>query len=293
MKIKELIKREKSILSLEFFPPKTKEDEDQLFETVAKLEFLNPNFVSVTYGAGGGTLKNTKWVVKRIHKETTLTVMPHLTCINQSTLELRNILNEYSQIGIENVLVLRGDPPKELPKLYLKYGKCFAKDLVRLAASLNAFSIGVAVYPEGHIESPNLEMDMIHTKEKIDAGADFAITQMFFNNRFFYDFIERAEKIGINIPIIPGIMPITDIEKIRRFSQICGATLPVSLANRMENASSEDVKKMGIDFATRQCEDLSNNGIHYFHFYTLNHSKAVTEIIHNINLDKKCAALSA
>jgi len=293
MKIKELIKREGGIFSLEFFPPKTKEVEDQLFETIAKLESTNPAFVSVTYGAGGSTLKNTRDVVKRIHEETPLTVMPHLTCINQSTPELINILNEYMQLGIENVLALRGDPPRGLPKLYLEDGGCYAKDLVRLAASLNAFSIGVAVYPEGHIESPSLEIDMIYTKEKIDAGADFAITQMFFDNRFFYEFVERAEKIGIDIPIIPGIMPITDVEKIKRFSQICGATLPVSLISRMENASLEDVKRIGIDFATRQCEDLRNNGIRHFHFYTLNRSEAVAEILYNLTLDKRAVTLHA
>lgn len=293
MKIKELIKREGRTLSLEFFPPKTKEDEDRLFKAIAKLESLNPTFVSVTYGAGGSTLKNISHIVKRIHEETLLTVMPHLTCINQSTPELINVLNEYMQLGIENVLALRGDPPRGLPRLHLEDEGCYAKDLVKLTASLNAFSIGVAVYPEGHIESPSLEMDMIYTKEKIDAGADFAVTQMFFDNRFFYEFIERAEKIGIDIPIIPGIMPITDIEKIKRFSQICGATLPVSLVSRMENASLEDVKRIGIDFATRQCEDLWNNGIRYFHFYTLNRSETVTEILHNLALDKRCAALHA
>jgi methylenetetrahydrofolate reductase (NADPH) len=293
MKIKELIRREGGTISFEFFPPKTKADEDRLCEAIKGLKGLNPGFVSVTYGAGGGNLKNTMHVVKRIHDETPLTVMPHLTCVNQSKPELMSILNEYRQIGVENILALRGDPPRGMPEPQQVTKGCYAKDLVALAASLNAFSIGVGVYPEGHIESPSLEMDMIYTKEKIDAGADFAITQMFFDNRFFYDFMERAEKIGIDIPVIPGIMPVTDLERVKSFCQICGATLPASLVSKMQNASPEDMRKIGIDFTTRQCEDLSNHGVRHFHFYTMNRSEAVTEILRNLALDKRLTALPA
>jgi methylenetetrahydrofolate reductase (NADPH) len=293
MKIKELIKREGGTMSFEFFPPKTKEDEGRLFKEINRLEILNPDFVSVTYGAGGGNLKNTMHVVRRIHDETPLAVMPHLTCVNQSKPELAGILNEYRQIGVENILALRGDPPRGMPEPQQVTKGCYAKDLVALAASLNAFSIGVAVYPEGHIESPSLEMDMIYTREKINAGADFAITQMFFDNRFFYDFMERAEKIGIDIPIIPGIMPVTDIERVKSFCQICGATLPASLVSKMQNASPEDMRKIGIDFTTQQCEDLSNHGIRHFHFYTMNRSEAVTKILRNLALDKRLTALPA
>jgi len=214
MKIKELIARQGKSISFEFFPPKTKEGEDQLFETIAKLESLNPTFVSVTYGAGGGTLKNTRHVVLRTKQETSLAPMPHLTCVDQNKDELKKILEDYKGQGIENVLALRGDPPKGREKFIPpKNGFCYAIDLVKLTVSVDGYSIGVAVYPEGHVESPSLEMDMAYAKQKIDAGADFAITQMFFDNRFFYDFMERVEKAGISIPIIPGIMPVTDIEK--------------------------------------------------------------------------------
>ena len=290
MRIKELIERQGRSVSFEFFPPKNDEGEAQLFETIRRLESLNPTFVSVTYGAGGGTLRNTSRVIKRIEEETSLTPMPHLTCVGQSQEELKGILRDYQTMGVENVLALRGDPPKGTTELISKNGLCYARDLVQLAASFNAFSIGVAVYPEGHIEAPNLETDLLYAKQKIDAGADFAITQMFFENRFFYHFLERAERIGISVPIIPGIMPITDMGRIKRFSQMCGATLPAHLMDLMENATSpEETRKLGIDFATRQCEDLWRNGIRYFHFYTLNRVEAATEILGNLDL---CPVLS-
>jgi methylenetetrahydrofolate reductase (NADPH) len=294
MKIKELIAKQERGISFEFFPPKTREDEDQLFKAIAELESFSPAFVSVTYGAGGGTLKNTRQVILRIKRETSLTPMPHLTCVDQSADELKDILEDYKEQGIENVLALRGDPPKGTEKFVAPpNGFCYAIDLVELGVSVGGYSIGVAVYPEGHIESPSLEMDMHYTKQKIDAGADFAITQMFFDNRFFYDFMERAEKAGINVPIIPGIMPITDIEKIKRFSQISGATLPPSLVERMQKAKSADeARQFGIDFTTGQCQDLWRNGVRYFHFYTLNRSQTVTEILRNLGLVGVASSLS-
>jgi methylenetetrahydrofolate reductase (NADPH) len=287
MKIGQTIQEKGKSLSFEFFPPKDQSGEEQLFETIAKLNTLNPTFVSVTYGAGGGTLKNTRHVVLRIHRETSLVPMPHLTCVDQSKGELKNILEDYKRLGIENVLALRGDPPKGMERFVPpRDGFCYAKDLVALAASLSAFSIGVAVYPEGHIESPNLEMDMHYTKQKIDAGADFAITQMFFDNHFFYSFLERAQKASIHIPIIPGIMPIMNVSRIEQFSQRCGAKLPVHLVQKLDKVRSSDqaAKKVGIEIATEQCADLLKNGVNCFHFYTLNRSEAVSEIVNNLGL---------
>ncbi|MDG7041738.1 MAG: methylenetetrahydrofolate reductase [NAD(P)H] [Nitrososphaerota archaeon] len=283
MKIKDIIKTKGESLSFEFFPPKNKEAENELFEAIGKLEHFAPTFVSVTYGAGGSTLKNTIHVVERIKQETSLMPMPHLTCMNQSKEELTRILQSYQSLGIKNVLALRGDPPKEMAAPLPRDGLCYARDLVQLVASFDSFSIGVAVYPEGHIEAISPEMDLLYTKQKIDAGADFAITQMFFDNRYFYDFMERAERIGINIPIIPGIMPITDTAKIKKFCQSCGAILPIDLVHRLEKAASPDeVRKIGLEFATKQCEDLRSNGIRYLHFYTLNRADAVAEILRNL-----------
>lgn len=287
MKIGDIISEKRKSLSFEFLPPRDEAEEAQLFDTIRKLASLNPTFVSVTYGAGGGTLKNTRRVVTRVKRETSLIPMPHLTCVDQNNDQLKSILEDYRNLGIENVLALRGDPPKGTEKFTPpKNGFCYAIDLVKLAVSLDAFSIGVAVYPEGHIESPSLEMDMYYTKQKIDAGADFAITQMFFDNRFFYGFLERAKKTAISIPIIPGIMPIMDINRIKRFSQLCGATLPEHLVQRFEmiGSSAEDAKKIGIELATEQCRDLIENGIRYFHFYTLNRSEAVIKIANNLGL---------
>jgi methylenetetrahydrofolate reductase (NADPH) len=289
MKIGDVIKTRGSSLSFEFFPPKDAAAEARLFRTITNLKGYQPTFVSVTYGAGGGTLRNTRKVILRIKEETSLTPMPHLTCVEQSASALDRILLDYKWNGIENVLALRGDPPKGT-KEFVPHpeGYCYAIDLVRLVVTVGGYSIGVAVYPEGHSEAPDLETDMYYTKQKINTGADFAITQMFFDNRFFYKFMERVERAGITIPIIPGIMPITDIEKIKRFSQMAGATLPKSTVGPMEKAASpEEAFKMGIDFATKQCEDLSQNGVKYFHFYTLNQSQAVTEIVNNLGYTKK------
>jgi len=289
MKIGDIIKARGSSLSFEFFPPKDTAAEDRLFQTITDLKGYQPTFVSVTYGAGGGTLRNTRKVIVRIKKETSLVPMPHLTCVEQSHKDLDNILQDYKKNGIENVLALRGDPLKGTDKFVAHPdGYCYAIDLVRLVVTVGGYSIGVAVYPEGHTEAPDLETDMYYTKQKINAGADFAITQMFFDNRFFYNFMERAGKAGITIPVIPGIMPITDIEKIKRFGKMTGATLPRSIVEPMEKAASpEEALKLGIEFATKQCENLNQNGVKYFHFYTLNQSQAVTEIVNNLGFTKK------
>jgi len=286
MKIGDIIKERGSSLSFEFFPPKDEAGEARLFQNITKLAALAPTFVSVTYGAGGGTMKNTSRVIGRIKRESSLTAMPHLTCVYQSKGELRKILEDYKGEGIENVLALRGDPPKGTGKFVApKDGFCYGIDLVTLAVDVGGFSIGVAVYPEGHAESPSLEMDMYYTKQKIDAGADFAITQMFFDNRNFYQFLERAEKDGITIPIIPGIMPISDLARIQKFSQMCGATLPGSIVHRLEKAGADEAKKVGIEVATEQCADLLEHGVRYFHFYTLNQSDAVSQIASNLGLE--------
>lgn len=287
MNIRDIIEQRGSSLSFEFFPPKTQEAEPRLFDEIKRLECFRPSFVSITYGAGGSTRRSTKRIVERIVRQRSLTVMPHLTCIGQGQDEVAAILRDYQQLGIENILALRGDPPKEPTGSFADDGHCHASDLVRLARSFDGLSIGVAVYPEGHVEAPSLETDMFYTKQKIEAGADFAITQMFFDNRFFYGFMEKAEKAGIRIPIIAGIMPITDIQKMRQFCQTCGSTLPSSLVHRMESAGSlVEVERMGIDFATRQCEDLWQNGVRLFHFYTLNRSEVVTEVLRNLSLER-------
>jgi methylenetetrahydrofolate reductase (NADPH) len=287
MKIRDIIKQQERSLSFEFFVPKSEEGESLLVENMRRLEALSPTFVSVTQSAMGNSPKNSRRMVTRIKKETSLEPMPHVVCVDQSKGELRNALEAYTTIGVENILALRGDPPQGISEFHpAEDGFSHAKDLVELAASLKSFSIGVAAYPEGHIEAPSMEADMIHLKEKVDAGADFIITQMFFQNRFLYDFMERARREGIHIPIIPGIMPVTDIGKIKRFSQVCGATLPVALLEKMEKVadSPEDARRTGIEFTIKQCDDLLKSGIRYFHFFTLNQADVVMQILNNFDL---------
>ena len=290
MRIGELLERRKRSLSFEFFPPKDDLGEVNLFETIHSLEHFKPTFVSVTYGAGGGTLKNTRHVAERIIEETSLNPMPHLTCINQSREDLVAILNDYKTMGIDNILALRGDPPVSRDGTPVSsIGKFFARDLVRWVAGLGGYSIGVAVYPEGHGESPDLEQDILYTKEKIDEGAEFGVTQMFFDNRLFYNFMERAERVGIKIPIIAAIMPITDISRIQQFCQRCGATLPDFCVKRFGDKplSKQEAIDIGIELASEQCEDLMKNGVKYLHFYTLNKDESVAGVIKNLGLQEK------
>lgn len=289
MRIGELLKKRGKSLSFEFFPPKDDLGEVNLFESIHSLESFKPTFVSVTYGAGGGTLKNTRHVAERIIEETSLNPMPHLTCINQSRAELEAILNDYKMMGIDNILALRGDPPSNKDgSPPVQKGEYFARDLVRWVDSVGGYSIGVAVYPEGHGESPDLEKDMLYTKEKIDAGAEFAITQMFFDNRFFYNFMERAERVGIGIPVIPAIMPISDVSRIQQFCQRCGASLPDACIKRFGDKplTKQEAIQIGIELASEQCADLMKNGVNYFHFYTLNKDESVAGIIRNLGLQK-------
>jgi len=287
MKISELLRQVNRSISFEFFPPKTKEGEEALFKTIKELEHINPTFVSVTYGAGGSTRDRTRNIVKKIHERTSLTVMAHLTCIGHTKKELLEILQDYRNIGIQNILALRGDIPVNVENFHIPEDGCkFANELVELIRTEfnDWFSIGVAAYPEGHPESPNLERDVYYFKKKVEAGADFAITQMFFDNRYFYDYLELCEKEGIDIPIIPGIMPITNFKQIRKFALMCGATIPEPLVKKLEKVQdkNEEVEKIGIEFAVKQCEDLLENGVKGLHFYTLNKSKATIEIYNQI-----------
>jgi methylenetetrahydrofolate reductase (NADPH) len=284
LKIGEILRSGIFSVSFEFFPPKTEEGERELFETIRNLEHISPTFVSVTYGAGGSTRDRTKRIVEKIHKETHLTVMAHLTCIAHSKQEILSILEEYRKMGIENILALRGDIPKnfEPPADACKY----AYELVMLIREnfKEAFSIGVASYPEGHPESPNMEWEIRYFKEKVFAGADFSITQMFFVNDYYYRFVELCQKEGVHIPIIPGIMPITNFKQVSKFASMCGATIPDKLVKRLEPYADnqEETTKIGVEFAIKQCEDLLDNGIPGLHFYTLNKSKATMQIYHAV-----------
>jgi len=282
MKIPDIIKEKELSISFEFFPPKTEQGERTLFDSIEKLSSFDPSYVSVTYGAGGSTREKTISIVERIKKNTSHTVIPHLTCIGSGKEEIREILDKYESMGIENILALRGDPPMgvtEIPQV--EDGLDYAKDLISFIKSNYGFSMGAAVYPEGHRESSTLEADLLYTREKANAGADFFITQMFFDNTFFYSFLERTGKLGIDIPIIPGIMPVTNLKKIRQLAIMCNASIPSKLNELiyMYENSPEDSRKAGIDFTAEQCRNLKENGVKYFHFYTLNLWEVSSEII--------------
>lgn len=282
MKIKEIFIKKNKGISLEFFPPKSAAGKDSFMKVVNELKQHDPLYVSVTYGAGGSTQDRTSNTLKWIKQESELTVMSHLTCIGASETSMDDLLKDYMANDIDNVLALRGDPPKDVKDFDLTAGEFkYAKDLVGFVKKYGYFSTAVAVYPEGHIESPTIEKDMEYTKQKVDAGADFGITQMFFDNRYYYEFMERAKKTGINIPILPGIMPVSDLNKIREFASFCKTTIPAALEDKMAPYldNPEAMKKAGIEYAVNQCEDLLKNGVKYLHFYTMNKSEAVSSII--------------
>lgn len=283
MKISDKFKDRRQGISFEFFPPRSVSGKESFMKVVHDLKAFDPLYVSVTYGAGGTTQDRTMNTLKWLKQETGLAVMSHLTCIGATEASLSALLKEFQIIGIDNILALRGDPPKNAPDFDPARGEFqYAGDLVRfIRKKSGSFSIAVAVYPEGHGQSPSIEKDMEYTKQKIDAGADFAITQMFFENGHYYRFLDRAAALGIAIPIIPGIMPIVDCRKIVEFAGLCNTTVPKEVLDRMEPVLDlpEEMRKLGVEFASRQCEDLMKHGVNYFHFYTMNRADSVIEIL--------------
>ena len=285
MRIIEILQRNQPMFSLEFFPPKTEGEMTELFETLREAKKLQPGFISVTYGAGGGTQDKTIEIVKRAKREIGLESMAHLTCVGHSKQEIKGLLDEISTSGIENVVALRGDPPKGEPRFVPHpHGFRYASELTAFIRGSYSLCVAVAGYPEGHIESPDKETDWNHLQEKVDAGADFIITQLFFDNRHFFAFEKRMRERGVKVPIIPGIMPITNYDQILRFTRICGATIPDQLVKDLEPIQNnlDAVHRCGVKHAIRQCQELLDHGVVGIHFYTLNKSKATWEIIRSL-----------
>jgi methylenetetrahydrofolate reductase (NADPH) len=289
MKIRDLFHSQAQTFSFEFFPPKTPEDAAELFTRARELQPLGPSFISVTYGAGGSTRRNTIDLVCRMQAELGMLGMAHLTCVGHSQAELRDVLTELKERGIENVMCLRGDPPRgQATFVPAPDGFSHAAELVSLARSLGDFCIGVAGYPEAHPECPDKRLDLEHLKAKVECGADFVTTQLFFDSRDYFDFCERARRIGIPHRIIPGIMPITNYRQIVRFTQMCGATIPAVLHRRLEPVAddSQAVLEIGVDWAWRQCEELLASGAPGIHFYTMNRSLATQRIFERLRESK-------
>jgi methylenetetrahydrofolate reductase (NADPH) len=275
--------------SFEFFPPKTDEGERNLGRALAELSRLNPTFVSVTYGAAGSTTSKRKTIdiVKHLRRDYGMEAMAHFTCVGATTGELRAMLDTMRDAGIENVLALRGDPPPgETEWTATEGGLSYSRELIELIRDEYDFAIGAACFPEVHIHAADAESDLRYLKEKVAAGARFLITQLFFDNQCYYEFVPRAREIGIDVPIIPGIMPITDFGQIKRITGMCGATIPDRLLHELELRGDQpgSVTDLGVAYATLQCADLLANGAPGIHFYTLNRSPATRAILSALRL---------
>jgi len=268
--------------SFEFFPPKTDEGVENLLTTARTLRVLEPAFVSITYGAGGSTRARTLEVAKRMKRELDLEVMAHVTCVGHTRAELRALFAEIHAAGIENVMALRGDPPRgEAAFTPTEGGFRYATELIAMLHEEFAFSLGAAVYPEKHPEAASFEDDLANAVRKVQAGARFLVTQLFFDNEAYFRFVERARAAGIDVPIVPGIMPITNYEQIARMTKMCGASIPGPLLGELETraADAQGITDLGVAYCALQCSDLLQRGAPGIHFYTLNRSPSTRAVV--------------
>jgi methylenetetrahydrofolate reductase (NADPH) len=286
--VRELIDAGEKSFSFEFFPPKDEAGERQLWTALRELEALHPTFVSVTYGAGGSTRDRTVRVTHRIAADTSMTPLAHLTCVGHSRETLRSVIGAYADAGVRNVLALRGDPSDGPTAPYVPHpeGFNYAVELVEMVKSLGDFCVGVAAFPEGHPSAESLDADARVLAEKARAGAEFAITQLFFRADDYFRLADRVEALGVDIPIIPGIMPITNLAQIRRMTELSGADLPAEIVERVSRHGDDAaaVRREGIQIATELCDTLLTGGAPGLHFYTLNRSKATREIYANLRI---------
>ena len=287
MKLADLYARPGLTLSVEFFPPKTDKGEENLFNEIEIIKRLNPAFYSVTYGAGGSTREKTVELVDRIHRESCLEVMCHLTVVGQSKDEARSILKKLKHKGIENLIALGGDPPQGMAD-WRPHPDGFhhAVELVREAVALGGFSVAVAGFPEVHPRAVSRAADLKYMRDKIDAGAVAIITQLFFDNDDYYRYVEDVRKLGITVPIVPGVLPILSAPQVRRFTALCCAKIPAPLERELAKVENDDdaAVKLGIEYASRQCEALIKFGAPGIHFYSLNKSLSLRAICKNLCL---------
>ena len=286
MKIKDILKENRTI-SCEFFPPRDADGIPNVLRVIDRVGAFSPDFVSVTYGAGGSTRAFTEEITMHVKLETDLEVMAHLTCVGQSKDEIHGVLERLDRAKVDNVIALRGDPPRgHTDFIPTEGGFTHSTDLIRHIKRNFQFGIAAACYPEGHTESPNLGTDLKYAKLKVDEGADFLITQLFYDNNDFFDFVDRAQKIGINVPVVPGILPILSAPQIRRFTGLCGAKIPPALDQELDKYGEDDnaVRELGIEYATEQVQELWDSGVPGIHFYVLNRSYSVSKILSNLEL---------
>lgn len=276
------------VISFEIFPPKNDEDGSKLEKLIGHLDILkkySPVFISLTYGAGGTTQNSSLNIIKKIQKELNLSVMPHFTCVGTSRESVKKYLDDILSLGIKNILALRGDIPDGIKQTNSDFR--YANELVDFIKSQTQLSIGVAGYPEGHIDCADLSVDLDNLKLKVDAGADAIYTQMFFDNAKFFSFVQKAKDIGIAIPIIPGILPIMNYHQLERMLSMARVTVPASLMNKLEKFkdNSDDIKKIGMEFALLQCQQLLDSNVAGLHFFTLNTSNSICQILDNLKLE--------
>ena len=286
MKIKNILKARKTI-SCEFFPPRDAEGIPAVLRAVERIRGYNPDFVSVTYGAGGSTRAFTEEITTTLKRETDLEVMAHLTCVAQSREEVHQVLERLDAAGLENLIALRGDPPRgQTDFVPVEGGFQYATELLQHVRENFDFGLAAACYPEGHTESTDLMTDISYAKLKVDRGAEFLITQLFFDNQDLFRMVERAEKAGIDVPIVPGILPILSTAQIRRFTALCGAKIPAALDRQLDKFAEDNdaVRELGIEHATEQVRELWDQGVPGVHFYVLNRSYSVSNILDNLNL---------
>ena len=285
MKFSEIYSSKKSVLSFEFFPPKKQEKLGKTKDKIKELSKLCPDFVTVTYGAGGSTRGFTKDLVSYASKEIKIPAVAHLTCVSHTKEDIDQILDELKASGISHILALRGDPPKGKTSFETTEGgfSC-ARDLVKHIKSRNDFSIAVAGYPEGHLEAESKEQDLLYLKEKVDAGAEVIFTQLFFNVDLYLDFCRRAKEIGINVPIVPGILPIASKSQVEKFTSLCGASIPEELSKQLSSIKEDDVISFGVEYAIEMCRKLLDNGAPGLHIYTLNKWRQTGPIVESLNL---------
>ena len=288
MRIDEILAAaDEPVFSFEFFPPRTDDGERNLRDALATLRALEPDFVSVTYGAAGSTRDRTLEVTKWLEQELRIEAMAHLSCVGATRHDLRAILDELAEAGIENVLALRGDPPRgETQWRPHPGGLCYSTELIALIRGDYDFSVGAACFPEVHPEAPDMAHDLRYLREKVRAGASFLITQLFFENELYFQFVDEARAMGIKVPIIPGIMPITDVKQIKTITGLCGACIPDRLLEQLEVQGSDPggVLELGVSYATLQCAELLARGAPGIHFYTLNRSPATRAILSALKL---------
>jgi methylenetetrahydrofolate reductase (NADPH) len=286
MKITDIFKKQERTFSFEFFPPKKYLTAVKFGINVGQLMKLSPSYVTVTYGAGGGTQSRTFDLVDLFHNQLEFTCMAHYTCVNATREKIAYDMRVLHDMGIENVMLIRGDQPKDQPNAFPNDdGFNYGSDLVKFVAENYDFCIGAGAYPEKHKEAPSFEEDLDNLKRKVDLGADFLVTQMFFHNRYYWEFMDKVEKKGINCRVIPGIIPITNYKQIKKFAELSGANIPERLRKKMEphKGNKKEIYKIGLDYAVEQAQDLLKNSAPGLHIYTLNKSRAAIDLYESLS----------